>query len=705
LPNRLIKESSPYLLQHAHNPVDWYAWGPEAFEVARRENRPIFLSVGYSSCYWCHVMERQCFENAEIAAAMNAGFVNIKVDREERPDVDQLYMLAVQILTRQGGWPMSVFLTPDLRPFYGGTYFPPTDSSGRPGFPRILSAIDGAWKNRRGEVTESAGNLVGMLERLAEPRQPGSPLRIDQSWIDGLMARSTADFDPEHGGFGGAPKFPRETLLELILARLAERDDEGLRKKLAVTLDAMARGGIRDHLGGAFHRYSTDQRWLVPHFEIMLYDNAMLLWIYAEAHRQTPKSEWAAVARGIADFVLGEMTSPDGLFYTALDAEVDAQEGGSYLWTPGEVTEVLGVGGFDRGAIDRFLHTYGLAAGANFTDPHWHGDAPDKNVLFEAEPGLLDPELGKMRDVLYAERKKRKQPMLDTKILTSWNALMIRGLKHAGDVLKEERYTRAAERAAEALLLRHRAGDGRLMREGKIGGFLDDYAFLIQAILPMNRPVAEELAREMKARFYDSHGGGFYFTEKSADDLIVRQKVGSDNPLPSGNGVAAMVMLELGEAEVAARTLGAFAGQMEDYGEGSSTLVEAAMKYVRGHGELVVLPGNEAVQRPETPEQLALEVLSVDPEWTSEKTLVLRCDLRAGYHIDAPIRVTSEPAGSVRYPDGNVFEGHFEIGIEFAEAVSGKVTVSLNYQACDESACLPRITRMIEVFAEGRDLK
>src|SRR5580658_960145 len=200
LPNRLIKESSPYLLQHAHNPVDWYAWGPEAFEVARRENRPIFLSVGYSSCYWCHVMERQCFENAEIAAAMNAGFVNIKVDREERPDVDQLYMLAVQILTRQGGWPMSVFLTPDLRPFYGGTYFPPTDSYGRPGFPRILSAIDGAWKNRRGEVTESAGNLVGMLERLAEPRQPGSPLRIDQSWIDGLIARSTADFDPEYGG-------------------------------------------------------------------------------------------------------------------------------------------------------------------------------------------------------------------------------------------------------------------------------------------------------------------------------------------------------------------------------------------------------------------------------------------------------------------------------------------------------------------------
>ena len=423
--NRLANETSPYLLQHTHNPVDWYPWGPEAFEKSRRENKPIFLSVGYSTCYWCHVMERQSFENETIAAQMNRDFVCIKVDREERPDVDQLYMAAVQVLTRQGGWPMSVFLAPDLRPFYGGTYFPPTDSHGRPGFPRILAAIDEAWKNRPAEISRSADELIRILKQLAIPQPPAEKFVIDAKWINHIIDRSTADFDPHHGGFGSAPKFPRQTVLELLLVYLRQNKNEALMQKVRQTLDAMADGGIRDHLGGGFHRYSTDEMWLVPHFEIMLYDNAMLLWIYAEAHAQTNDLRYASVARRIADFVLRELTSPQGAFYTALDAEVDAQEGVSYLWTHDEVEDALKSASIPADKITKFLRAYGLDAGPNFADPHAGHSAPDKNVLFLSDPKLED-ELKSARDALYKTRKQRRQPMLDTKILTSWNALMIR---------------------------------------------------------------------------------------------------------------------------------------------------------------------------------------------------------------------------------------------------------------------------------------
>ncbi len=325
--NRLANETSPYLLQHAHNPVDWHPWGEEAIQRARRENRPIFLSVGYSACYWCHVMERQCFEDDEIAAEMNSRFINVKVDREERPDIDQLYMTALQVLTRQGGWPMSIFLTPDLRPFFAGTYFPPNDSHGRPGFPKVLAAVEDAYRNRPGDVTATAEQVTAVLRQMSRPRPSAVPIKIDRPWIRQLIDRAAADFDPDNGGFGAAPKFPQQTLLELLLVYLRDNPDPDLLAIVKKSLDAMAYGGIRDHLGGAFHRYSTDARWLVPHFEIMLYDNAMLLWIYAEAHRQTGELRYAAVARGIADFLLAEMTAPSGAFFTAFDAEVDAQEG------------------------------------------------------------------------------------------------------------------------------------------------------------------------------------------------------------------------------------------------------------------------------------------------------------------------------------------------------------------------------------------
>nr|MDQ3082936.1 thioredoxin domain-containing protein [Gemmatimonadota bacterium] len=452
--NRLATESSPYLLQHQHNPVDWYPWGPEAFEASRAQNKPIFLSVGYSTCYWCHVMERQSFEISSIAREMNERFINIKVDREERPDVDQLYMTAVQLLTHHGGWPMSVFLMPDLRPFYGGTYFPPEDAHGRPGFVTVLRALEDAYKNRKSDVEQTATQIKSVLQQLAEPAPPDGPISIDRHFVEALVERSTSDYEPTYGGFGSAPKFPRETLLELLLTYLAQPtldlDPQSLianrrsaiRKKLLHTLDALAAGGIRDQLGGGFHRYSTDAKWLVPHFEIMLYDNAMLAWCYIEAFRQTNDQKYADVARGIFDFVLREMTSPDGSFYTAFDAEVDGQEGLNYLWTSDEIERVLGP---DDAKV--FNRIYGVDRGPNFADPHHGNGVPDKNILHLAVPmesELMQKRIAEMRQQLLNARQQRKQPLLDTKILTSWNALMIRALAHGGQILREPRYLNAA---------------------------------------------------------------------------------------------------------------------------------------------------------------------------------------------------------------------------------------------------------------------
>ena len=367
-------ESSPYLLQHAHNPVAIVALrtlGPEAFAAARSQNKPIFLSVGYSTCYWCHVMERQSFENPLIAKVMNEKFICIKVDREERPDVDQLYMTAVQVMTHQGGWPMSVFLTPQLKPFWGGTYFPPMDTHGRPGFLTVLNSISDHFHKKPEQVQRATDQLTQILEQVAEPAGASARITIDDAANVEEREVTRCDrgnYEPMYGGFGNAPKFPRETLLELLLARTAKPQSgkgEDILKIARHALDAMADGGIRDQLGGAFHRYSTDAKWLVPHFEIMLYDNAMLAWCYVEAHRQTGEARYATVARGILDFILREMTSPSGAFYTAFDAEVDAQEGLSYLWTSPEIEQILGT---EDAKI--FNAVYGVDQGPNFADPH-----------------------------------------------------------------------------------------------------------------------------------------------------------------------------------------------------------------------------------------------------------------------------------------------------------------------------------------------
>jgi len=710
--NRLARETSPYLLQHAHNPVDWYPWGEEAFAAAKGEDKPIFLSVGYSTCYWCHVMERQSFENDAIAAEMNKRFINIKVDREERPDVDALYMNAVQVLTGQGGWPMSVFLTPDLKPFYGGTYFPPYDGHGRIGFPRLLAALSDAWKNRRSEAIRSSEEILEMLKKMAEPPPTRAHIQIDEDFLERLLERSTADYDPANGGFGSAPKFPRQTLLELIL--LAERISPNPTRLEQVlhTLDKLALGGIHDHLGGAFHRYSTDNHWLVPHFEIMLYDNAMLAWCYAEAFAQTKNTHYGTTARGILDFILREMTSPDGAFYTAFDAEVDAQEGLSYLWTAAEIAEVLG----EKDA-ELFNRVYGIAEGPNFADPHHNHGAPDKNILFLEDE--LDAEteakVAPMRQKLYEKRRTRKQPLLDTKILASWNGLMIRAMAHAGKILNEPIYLAAANKSADYLLKVHRAPDGSLHRTSRDGiakgaGFLDDYALLAQGLLALDRrDEAQKIAARMLNQFHDPAKGGFYFTAAGDPNMLIRQKTASDTPLPSGNAAATMVMLELKKPDIAAGAICIFAGQLERFGEGMSALVAAAQRYVHLHRSMQVAAGKAAATK---------AVAALSAEWTAPDLLHAIVTVAPGFHINAntaapgliPTRLFVAGA-TIEYPpakqetfefaDGPIpiYDGRIVIAARFARPViQQSVKLLLTYQACDQNSC--RAPEKIELVVE-----
>jgi len=743
--NRLARESSPYLLQHQHNPVDWYPWGPQAFAEAARLDKPIFLSVGYSTCYWCHVMERQCFENPAIAAEMNRRFVNIKVDREERPDVDALYMTGLQVLTRHGGWPMSLFLTPDLRPFYGGTYFPPEDQPGRPGFRSLLVGIEDAYRNRRSEVDKSAGQLVDMLQRLAQPAAPAAPLTLDDSVIEAIMDRSVADYDATYGGFGAAPKFPRQTLLQLLLTHQRHQPNPQRMRMLQHTLDAMAAGGVRDHLGGGFHRYSTDAQWLTPHFEIMLYDNALLAWVYAEAFQQTGRECYATIARGICDFVLREMTSPHGAFYTAFDAEVNAQEGESYLWTAEEIIRLLG-----PEDATLFTSVYGLDLGPNFADPH-HGDGlPDKNILYLPEPfevvagrfnltvQQLAARLAPLRRTLHAARLKRRQPLLDTKIITSWNALMIRALAHAGRILVEPCYHAASVRAAEYLLAHHCQGDVvyRVSRDGvaKYRGFLDDYAFLAQALLELDAGAgvskdrwvdeARSLASVIRDRFAGA-GGGLFFSDAEASDLVVRQQTAADSPLPSGNAVAALLFLALGMPDAAHEIIAAFAASMAEVGEGMSSMLQAANEYLRRHGPVAVAAGAQAEEdRPLSPQQLAERVVTMAASWVSPSELHLRLSILRGFHINAhetsaglvptEVAVAGPDAALVAgidYPAGQerrlaiaerplrVYEGNALIVIRFNVPRAGPDPLDLmvRFQTCDDKACLPVVTRSLSI--------
>ena len=557
--NRLAKEKSPYLLQHARNPVEWYAWGEEAFEKARREEKPIFLSIGYSTCHWCHVMEKESFEDSGVASLLNQHFVPLKVDREERPDVDALYMQAVMQMTGQGGWPLSVFLTPDLKPFYGGTYFPPEDRWGQPGFKSLLRGVADAWASRREEILQSSQAMVEALAGQQGMLSAGQADLTDET-LKNAVEEYAGTYDAEHGGFLPAPKFPRSHCLSFLLRywkRTGGRDALGMVEE---TLRAMASGGMYDHLGGGFHRYSTDAQWFLPHFEKMLYDQALLAWTYLEAYQVTGSKEYARTAREIFDYVLREMTDPGGAFYSAEDADSptaggEKREGSFYVWSWEEIELLLGP---EEAKV--FGSLYGLRPEGNVQqDPM--GEFRGKNLLHltrSPEPEI-EQRIQRAKQKLFEVRLRRPRPHLDDKVLVDWNGLMISSLALGAQVLEEPRYAQAARHAADFILERLVLKEGRLLHryrdgEAAIPAHLEDYAFFIHGLVDLYQAVfeprylaeAKRLTEEMIRLFWDQQRGGFFLTGSDAEQLLVRQKEIYDGAIPSGNSVAALDLLRVG---------------------------------------------------------------------------------------------------------------------------------------------------------------
>ncbi|MDO8531630.1 MAG: thioredoxin domain-containing protein [Dehalococcoidia bacterium] len=568
MPNRLVNETSPYLRQHAHNPVDWYPWGEEALQKARAEDKPILLSIGYSACHWCHVMERESFEDPAIARQMNEGFVSIKVDREERPDLDAVYMQAVQAMTGRGGWPLTAFLTPDCKPFYGGTYFPPEDRHGGPGFPRVLAAVVEAYHTKRADLTRAADQLVSKLRESTDVRTDGAALTADLS----QRAYSTiyAGFNRQSGGFGAAPKFPQPMTHEFVLRSWARTRDPEALEMVEFTLAVMAMGGIYDHLGGGFHRYSTDDIWLVPHFEKMLYDNALLARLYLHAYQATGRPFYRRVAEETLDYVLREMTSPEGGFYSSQDADSEDVEGKFYVWTPRQVRDILGKDG------DVFCRYFDVTEQGNFEGQNILHVLTPPDALAR-EMGVPEDEMarvvGEGRRKLLEARRKRVPPARDDKVLTAWNAMTLRSLAEAAAVLGRDDYRRAAVANASLLLTALRP-QGRLLRSYKDGqargkGYLEDYACLVDGLLALYEATferrwfdeARSLADQMLELFWEPAQGVFYDTGRDHEALVFRPRDVFDNATPCGGSVAADVLLRLatltGEESYASRAVAA----------------------------------------------------------------------------------------------------------------------------------------------------
>ena len=549
MPNRLIDETSPYLLQHANNPVDWYPWGPEALERARSEDRPILLSVGYSACHWCHVMERESFEDVAIAEMMNASFVCIKVDREERPDVDSIYMTAVQAMTGSGGWPMTVFLTPEGEPFYGGTYFPPRDRGGLPAFPRVLEALATAYKDNRGDVARTADQLV---ERMRSASSLGSRSQdpLTPQVLSEAFRGMAKQFDHRSGGMGLQPKFPQPMGYEFLLRYHVRTGDLQAREMVELTLDRMAAGGIYDQIGGGFHRYSTDAFWLVPHFEKMLYDNALLAKLYLHAYQVIGKPAYRRVVEEILEYILREMTGPEGGFYSAQDADSEGVEGKFFVWRPEEIVEVLGEE--EGAAVNRH---FGVTLEGNFEGRSILHLAPDPS---DEADGLDEVTLRRAKAKLLEARAERVPPGRDDKALTAWNGLTLRAFAEAAAVLGRPDYAAVAARNADFILSSLKES-GRLLRtfkdgRAKLKGYLEDYAFFIDGLLALHEVSLEgrwlreavALGREMVRLFWDEDAGHFYDTGRDHEALILRPREVSDNAVPSGSSAATEVLLRLG---------------------------------------------------------------------------------------------------------------------------------------------------------------
>ncbi|MDA7874796.1 thioredoxin domain-containing protein [Rhodopirellula sp.] len=619
--NRLATSLSPYLLQHKNNPVDWYPWGEEAFESAVCEDKPIFLSVGYAACHWCHVMEHESFEDASIAALLNEKFVSIKVDREERPDIDQVYMNAVQVMTGRGGWPMSVFLDHQRQPFFAGTYWPPKQKFGMPGFSQILESLSEAWVNRRDEVLSHSGQITAALQQLADGTEENSDSDTTGETPEDDLVLTACErllevLDPQWGGFGSAPKFPHATDLSLLLRMGQTTDNEAMVAAAELTLDRMAAGGIRDHIGGGFSRYSVDGQWLVPHFEKMLYDNALLAEVYVRAFQVTGHKRHAEVARETLDYVCRELIDSAGGFHCSEDADSEGVEGKYYVWNPEEVEQVLGT----ESARD-FCTVYDISEKGNFEGksiPNLPQSLSDWAEELSVDEGELSAVLAGQREQLRTARDNRVHPGRDDKVVTSWNALMIKSLSVAGAVLDQPAYLTVAETAAEFLLNQMTRDDGRLLhafRGGKahLDAFVDDYAYTIEAFVGLFEATgrarwigrAIKLADCMIAHFEDRESGGFFYTADDAESLIARNKDWHDGSLVSGNASAANGLLKLSQLcerddfrDIAHRTLIAGAAVMRTQAGACAALLTVVDDYHHGNQQLVLaVSGNEELMR------------------------------------------------------------------------------------------------------------
>ncbi|TMH90062.1 MAG: thioredoxin domain-containing protein [Betaproteobacteria bacterium] len=630
--NRLASQTSPYLQQHAANPVDWYPWGPEALERARREDKPILLSVGYSACHWCHVMAHESFEDPAVAAVMNRLFVNVKVDREERPDLDQIYQSAHQMLAqRPGGWPLTMFLSPDGTPFFGGTYFPRAARFGLPGFPELCERIAALWRDKQPDIARQNSEVQKALARTL-PRRPSRRPELSRDLLRAVLDSLRASFDPRFGGFGAAPKFPHPTDLELCL-RKGETDIAH------TTLKRMCEGGIYDQLGGGFSRYSVDAQWMIPHFEKMLYDNGPLLSLLADAWLVTGERLYARCAEETAGWIMREMQSPEGGYYSSLDADSEHEEGKFYVWSRDEAQAALT--GEEYAVLSPH---FGLDQPPNFENRHWH-----LHVARPVEPGK-EGILERAKQKLFAARAKRVRPGRDEKVLVSWNALAIRGMAHAGRVLGREPWIASARRALEFIRSRMWR-DGRLLATSKDGhahlaAYLDDYAYLMAALIELlqsefslqDLEFAEQLAEVLLAQFEDAEGGGFFFTARDHEALIHRPKPGYDNATPSGNAVAAWGLGRLagltGEQRYAAaaeRTLELFYPMMRDSPAGYGAMTIALDEHLQPPGVLV-LRGK--------PEPLAGWQAELAREFLPDTTVLAIADSMSGLPpaLDKPAR-------------------------------------------------------------------
>ena len=612
--NRLIHEKSPYLLQHAHNPVDWYPWGEEAFAKARKEDKPIFLSVGYSTCHWCHVMEDEFFSKPEMAKIMNDHFISIKVDREERPDVDNIYMQVVTAMTGSGGWPMTVILTPELKPFFGGTYFPPEDRWGSPGLKTILNTAAEKWRKERGQILESSESITQAVRSQAETKAAMSHA-LDKKTLDKAYRQFESQFDSNYGGFGDAPKFPRSHVLSFLLRYRKRTGDAKALEMAEKTLQEMAKGGMHDHIGGGFHRYSTDGEWRIPHFEKMLYDQALLSKAYLEAYQATGKEEYARVAGEIFEYILRDMTDSGGAFYSAEDADSapdpsqpdKKSEGAFYLWSRDEIAQALGA---EKADIFNFYFGVVEFKGKNVLYVAHSSDETAKKFGKSREE--MEVILKESKEILAGIRDKRLRPHRDDKILTDWNGLMISSLALGSRVLNEPRYQEAARKAADFLLEKMKRKDGRLMhryRDGEVAitGFIEDYAFFTQGLHdlyeatfdPRYLKEAKFFLEEIFRLFWDKSGGGFFLTGKDAEKLIARTKELYDGAIPSGNSVATLSLLRVGrltmnrEIEGQARsTLDAFSADLDKFPSGFPQML-MALDFALGPSREIVIAGEK----------------------------------------------------------------------------------------------------------------